>query len=106
MVDPMDRLDKGAANMIVTKGTRRVGEEIVDTREVYIGTRLATHGEMAKRIAELEAALRGVLEHWEPTRDDYRLDRKGDAQFDAAFRVWSVAQATIASSVQTNKDRK
>lgn len=60
----------------------------------------------ANRIAELEEMLRRILEHWEPTRDDYRSDKKGVAQFEAAFHVWSDAQEVIASATLANKDRK
>lgn len=56
----------------------------------------------AQRIAELEAALRGVLEQWEPTRDDYSSDKNGNAQFADACRVWSDAHAAVAGEASRN----
>jgi hypothetical protein len=47
--------------VIITKGTVSIGGEVHDTTDIYVGDRLASHGEMAKRIAELEAALRKIV---------------------------------------------
>lgn len=44
-----------------------------------------------QRIAELEAILRDVLAVWEPTRNDYRSDSKGDRQYAQARAVWQSA---------------
>lgn len=51
--------------MIITKGSSKVGGEVVDTRSAYVddilstngALRKATHEEMAKRIAELESRI-------------------------------------------------
>ena len=42
---------------------------------------------LRSHIAKLEAALTDVLEVWEPTRDEYRPDAKGDRAFASARRM-------------------
>ena len=48
-----------------------------------------------KRIAELDMALRNVLDEWEPLRDAYRSDRKGDRQFAIAKAIYENALVAL-----------
>lgn len=52
----------------------------------------------ADRIDELESILKEVLEHWEPTREEFRSDGKGTLLWAQARFVWERVHKILGST--------
>jgi hypothetical protein len=50
----------------------------------------------AGRIAKLEAALGDVLDNWEPVREEFRSDSKGDRVYAQARTAWERARELLS----------